>query len=141
MLHLADAVYALALTADDEMIFVRQFRAGSRRDSLEPPGGLVDAGEDPWRGRRAGIARRNRLRGRPARVDRIGVFQPVDHDLAHSCDGDYRNARRVAAPKLDHAEEVAVEFIPGEYACAGMIDAGSFDHCAVRLGVALVARW
>src|SRR3954470_2262675 len=47
VMHLADAVNVIALTPDDRMLFVRQFRAGSGRDSLEPPGGLLDPGEDP----------------------------------------------------------------------------------------------
>ena len=47
VIHLADAVHVVALTPDDEVLLVRQFRAGSGRDSLEIPGGLVDPGEDP----------------------------------------------------------------------------------------------
>ena len=47
VVHLADAVHVVALTPDDEVLLVRQFRAGSGRDSLEIPGGLVDPGEDP----------------------------------------------------------------------------------------------
>ena len=45
--HLADGVHAIALTPDQQVVMVRQFRAGSRRDSLETPGGLLDPGEDP----------------------------------------------------------------------------------------------
>ena len=47
VMHLADAVNVIALTPDDQVVLVRQFRAGSARDSLEPPGGLLDPGEDP----------------------------------------------------------------------------------------------
>jgi len=47
VLDLADAVHVVALTPDGEVLLVRQFRAGSGRDSLEIPGGLVDPGEDP----------------------------------------------------------------------------------------------
>jgi ADP-ribose pyrophosphatase len=47
VIHLADAVHVVALTPDDEVLLVRQFRAGSKRDSLEIPGGLIDPGEDP----------------------------------------------------------------------------------------------
>ena len=45
--HLANGVHAIAVTTDQQLVMVRQFRAGSRRDSLETPGGLLDAGEDP----------------------------------------------------------------------------------------------
>ena len=43
--HLANGVHAIALTSDQQVVMVRQFRAGSRRDSLETPGGLLDPGE------------------------------------------------------------------------------------------------
>ncbi|HWT79294.1 MAG TPA: NUDIX hydrolase, partial [Candidatus Methylomirabilis sp.] len=49
VLDLADAVHVVALTPDGEVLLVRQFRAGSGRDSLEIPGGLVDPDEDPCR--------------------------------------------------------------------------------------------
>jgi len=49
VIHLADAVNVIAVTPDDRVILVRQFRAGSGRDSLETPGGLIDPGEDPLR--------------------------------------------------------------------------------------------
>ena len=47
VIHLADAVHVVALTPEEEVLLVRQFRAGSGRDSLEIPGGLVEPGEDP----------------------------------------------------------------------------------------------
>src|SRR5262245_46105319 len=45
--ELADGVHVIAVTPDDRMVLVSQFRAGSRRDSLETPGGLLEPGEDP----------------------------------------------------------------------------------------------
>src|ERR1700733_13303401 len=47
VLHLGDAVSVVATTPDRRLILVRQFRAGSGRDSLETPGGLLNPGEDP----------------------------------------------------------------------------------------------
>lgn len=47
VVHLADAVNVVALTPDRRLILVEQFRAGSGRDSLETPGGLLEPGEDP----------------------------------------------------------------------------------------------
>jgi 8-oxo-dGTP pyrophosphatase MutT (NUDIX family) len=42
----ADWVNVIALTADDRVVLVRQYRAGTDRVELEIPGGLVDPGED-----------------------------------------------------------------------------------------------
>lgn len=39
-------VNVIALTPDDEVIMVRQYRHGTERVTLEIPGGLVDPGED-----------------------------------------------------------------------------------------------
>ena len=39
-----DWVNVLALTRNDELVFVRQFRYGSKEFSLEPPGGVVEKG-------------------------------------------------------------------------------------------------
>ncbi len=42
-----DWVNVIPLTDDGEVVFVRQYRHGVRVVTLEIPGGMVDAGEDP----------------------------------------------------------------------------------------------
>ena len=42
-----DWVNIIPLTSDDEVVFVRQFRHGTREMTLEVPGGIVDPGETP----------------------------------------------------------------------------------------------
>ncbi len=42
----ADWVNVIALTAADEVVLLRQYRAGTDRVEIEIPGGLVDPGED-----------------------------------------------------------------------------------------------
>lgn len=42
-----DWVNVIAVTPDDQMVLVRQFRYGINDFSLEIPGGVIDAGEDP----------------------------------------------------------------------------------------------
>ena len=42
-----DWVNVLALTSNQEIILVRQFRYGTEEYSLEPPGGVIEKGEDP----------------------------------------------------------------------------------------------
>ena len=91
VMHLADAVHAIALTPDDRMVLVRQFRAGSRHDSLEPPGGLLDPGEDPCQARRPRAARRDGLCRRPPHPARLPLVEPLDPDLE---DHDNRDPQR-----------------------------------------------
>jgi ADP-ribose pyrophosphatase len=47
VIHSAPWCNVLALTADDEIVLVRQFRRGLGRACVEIPGGLVDPGEAP----------------------------------------------------------------------------------------------
>ena len=42
-----DWVNVLALTPAKELVLVRQFRYGTEEFSLEPPGGVIEKGEDP----------------------------------------------------------------------------------------------
>ena len=42
-----DWVNIIPLTPDNEVVFVRQFRQGTREMTLEVPGGIVDPGEAP----------------------------------------------------------------------------------------------
>jgi len=42
-----DWVAVIAVTPDDRLVMVRQYRHGSEELSLEPPGGLVKEGESP----------------------------------------------------------------------------------------------
>lgn len=43
----ADWVNVIALTADDQVVLLRQYRPGIDAISLEIPGGMIDPGEDP----------------------------------------------------------------------------------------------
>lgn len=47
VLQVPDWVNVIALTPDEQVVFVRQFRHGVREVTLEVPGGMVDPGEDP----------------------------------------------------------------------------------------------
>lgn len=47
VLRSPDWVHVVARTVDDQLVLVRQFRFGTEEFSLEAPGGLMEAGEDP----------------------------------------------------------------------------------------------
>ena len=46
MLDTDDWVNVIAITPKQEIVLVRQFRYGTQDYSLEPPGGIVEKGED-----------------------------------------------------------------------------------------------
>ena len=46
VLDMVDWVNVIAITPEQQVVFVRQYRQGTREVTLEIPGGMVDAGED-----------------------------------------------------------------------------------------------
>ena len=62
VLDLADAVHVVALTPDGEVLLVRQFRAGSGRDSLEIPGDSLIRVKIPARRAPASCSRKQAMR-------------------------------------------------------------------------------
>lgn len=46
VLESQDAANVVAITPEQEMLFVRQYRFGIEQETLELPGGIVDRGED-----------------------------------------------------------------------------------------------
>lgn len=47
LIRCQDWVNVIALTRDDRIVMLRQFRVGDARVHLEVPGGLIEPGEDP----------------------------------------------------------------------------------------------
>jgi 8-oxo-dGTP pyrophosphatase MutT (NUDIX family) len=46
VLESPDAANVVAITADQNMVFVKQYRFGTREETIELPGGIVDPGEE-----------------------------------------------------------------------------------------------
>ncbi|MFN7116708.1 MAG: NUDIX hydrolase [Saprospiraceae bacterium] len=50
VLETPDAANVVAVTPDQKMLFVKQYRFGIQQDTLELPGGIIDENEDPAAG-------------------------------------------------------------------------------------------
>jgi ADP-ribose pyrophosphatase len=124
--HLADGVHAVALTSDRQVVMVRQFRAGSRHDSLETPGGLLERGENPCIAGARELLEETGYAGDPPEL--LGAIWPIPALLSMRISTVViRNARLIAEPRPDQNEELVVEIVPHDDIPA-LIQNGRIDH-------------
>jgi ADP-ribose pyrophosphatase len=121
-----DWVNVLALTPDDKIILVRQFRYGSKEQSLEPPGGVVERGEDPVV---AGLRELQEETGYVGEEPKLlGVVRPNAAILSNRCHVILvRNAQKTAELNFDQHEELVTELYPVKE-LKEMVRSGEITH-------------
>lgn len=125
----ADFVNVVALTEDDRLIFVEQHRHASGELTLEIPGGLVDAGEDPVA---AGLRELEEETGYVAKQARVlGTTRPNPAIMSNRLTTVLAiGARPVAAQSLDEHEDCEVHLLAWDEVLA-RIDDGRIDHALI----------
>ena len=122
----ADWVNVVPVTAEGEVVMVRQYRHGSRTLTLETPGGMVDPGETP-----AEAAVRELLEETgyaPGEVVPVGGINPNPAIFRNRLHGFVvRDAHRVAEVRNESTEETVVELVPLD-ALRDRARAGEIDH-------------
>ncbi len=124
-----DWVNVVALTAEGQVVLIRQFRHGAAKVTLEVPGGMVDAGEAP-----ADAAARELLEETgyaPATMRKIGEVSPnpalfgnrLHSFLAEGC-------VKVKEPHGDPHEDIEVELVDLDRVDA-LLAQGAIDHALV----------
>ncbi|HET7535194.1 MAG TPA: NUDIX hydrolase [Candidatus Didemnitutus sp.] len=121
-----DWVMVIALTPARELVLVRQFRYGIDDFSLEPPGGVVDRGEDPMVAGVRELREETGYVGDPARL--LGSVHPnpaMQNNRMHILL--VENARRTADESWDEDEEIEIAVRPVDEVFA-LATSGGITH-------------
>jgi 8-oxo-dGTP pyrophosphatase MutT (NUDIX family) len=129
VLECPDWVNVIALTHEEDVVLVRQFRHGVERLALEIPGGVVDPGEAP-----ADAALRELLEETGYAPDRLESLGFVDAQPGYQDNRCHTflalGVKRVAEPELDAGEDIEVVKVP-RTALADLVRSGEISHSLV----------
>jgi len=124
-----DWVNVIALTADLQLILVRQFRFGIDDFSLEIPGGVMERGEDPLGAGQRELREETGYTGENARL--LGRVHPNPAIMSNYCNLVLvENVRRTAELAWDHDEEIEVIAAPVDDVY-GWARSGRISHALV----------
>jgi len=120
----------VAVTPDDQVVLVWQYRFGSDALSLEIPGGVVDPGETPIQ-----AARRELLEETGYTADTLepllvlAANPAIQDNRCHTFLA--RGARRTAQTRFDAQEELETVLVPAARV-ADLLDGGQVTHSLVH---------
>lgn len=126
-----DWVNIIPITANNEVVMIKQYRHGSKEITFEIPGGLVDEGDH----RKAAVRELLEETGYSGEsVELIGSVNPnptIFNNLCHT----YliKNVKKVAEVNLDPNEDIEVFHMPIEE-ISSLIEKGTISHALVIVG-------
>lgn len=130
ILDAANWVNVIALTPDDQMVLIEQYRHGSNTVELEIPGGVLDPTDSsPETGGCRELVEETGFEGEDPVI--VGQVFPNPAIMANTC---YtvlvRNCRQVKAVKFDQGEDLATRLVPAARV-PDLVAAGQIRHSLV----------
>ncbi len=129
IIEAADWVNIIALTTDQQVVLVRQFRHGTEEMTIEIPGGMIDPGEEPLQ---AAMRELYEETGYTSESwTKLGINHPnpaIQKNLCYTFLAE--NASLTGSQTLDSTEEIEV-FTTQLHQIPDMIKSGSITHALV----------
>jgi len=122
-------INVIPLTADHQVVMIKQYRHGSRKVTLEIPGGLVDPGDTPEKAAARELMEETGYQAEE--LVKIGVVNPNPALFNNRC---YtfiaRNIQKISEPMPDQTEDIEVVLMPISN-IQELISKGEIDHAMV----------
>lgn len=129
LIECVDWVNVIALTPDDRVVLIRQWRAGTNTVCLEIPGGMVDDGEDAMSAAARELEEETGyLAARWSPLGRVAPNPAIQNNTLHSFLA--LDAVPTGKQRLDSSEVIAIETAPLAEVHAMLRD-GRIDHALV----------
>ena len=129
LIECVDWVNIIALTPDDRVVVIRQFRVGTSSVCIEIPGGMVDDGETPLAAAMRELEEETGYTAKTWRtLGRVAPNPAIQNNHLHSFLA--LDAEQTAPQRLDSNEVIDIELVPLPDVQAMLRD-GRIDHALV----------